>query len=333
MKSLLMRWTWVAAAALLAGTAWAVGKDESISAADQVKTMGRGVNILGYDPMWRDLARARFQLRHTQVIREGGFSTVRINLQAFEHLDSAGHLSAQWLDTLQRVVNSALAQDLVILDEHDYNLCGKDPDSCRPKLLAFWEEIAERYKNAPDKVLFEILNEPNRGLNSGWNDLLAEALGVIRRSNPTRNVVIGPDHWNNVHELEHLRLPEQDRHIIVTVHYYVPMEFTHQGAPWEPSAKKLGVTWGSKDERARLKADFDGVAHWSSSHDRPILLGEFGAYDKAPLESRIAYTSAVAREAEAHQWAWTYWQFDSDFVVYRIDQDAWNEPIYRALIP
>ena len=70
-----------------------------------------------------------------------------------------------------------------------------------------------------------------------------------------------------------------------------------------------------------------------SQHDRPILLGEFGAYDKAPQEDRIKYTAAVARAAEKRGWAFTYWQFDSNFIVYDIDKDAWNTPIYKALVP
>jgi endoglucanase len=41
----------------------------------------------------------------------------------------------------------------------------------------------------------------------------------------------------------------------------------------------------------------------------------------------------VARTAEALGWAWAYWQFDSDFIVYDIDHDRWVEPILRALIP
>lgn len=66
---------------------------------------------------------------------------------------------------------------------------------------------------------------------------------------------------------------------------------------------------------------------------RPAYLGEFGAYDKAPQEDRVKYTAAVARAAEKRGWAFGYWQFDSNFVVYDIDKDAWNEPIYRALVP
>ena len=58
-----------------------------------------------------------------------------------------------------------------------------------------------------------------------------------------------------------------------------------------------------------------------------MLLGEFGAYDKADMDSRARYTAAVARAAERLGWSWAYWQFDSDFVVYDIGKDAWVEPL------
>ena len=301
----------------------------------QVKAMGRGVNILGYDPIWRDPAKARFRLDHLARIKKGGFDTVRINLHAFEHMDSENRLEPAWLAMLDKVVTAALAQKLtVILDEHNFNACGEKADACKPRLMAFWRQIGRHYKDAGDAVVFEILNEPNGELTEAvWNRWLVEALAVIRQTNPTRNVIIGPALWNNIERLDALALPKADRHIIATVHYYLPMEFTHQGAPWSTSTPKVGVTWGTPAERLRLKKDFALVQRWAKAQDRPILLGEFGAYDKGDMASRAAYTAAVAREAEAHAWAWTYWQFDGDFVVFDMRSQNWVEPIHKALIP
>ena len=59
--------------------------------------------------------------------------------------------------------------------------------------------------------------------------MFREVLGVIRQSNPARTVIIGPGDYNEIDYLEQLDLPENDRNIIVTVHYYSPIEFTHQG--------------------------------------------------------------------------------------------------------
>ena len=75
------------------------------------------------------------------------------------------------------------------------------------------------------------------------------------------------------------------------------------------------------------------MQQWSKAQRRPILLGEFGAYDKGDMESRAAYTAYVARTAESLGWAWTYWQFDSDFIVWDMAKDGWVQPIWRALVP
>jgi endoglucanase len=323
------------AGALLSALAATPAAAREISAQDQVKSMTRGINILGYDPIWKDPAKARFQMRHFQTIKAGGFDAVRLNLHAFSHMDADNRLDPAWLKTLDQAVQAALAQKLtVILDEHNFGDCGTDPVACKPKLIAFWKQIGEHYKDAPDGVVFELLNEPNKALTDDlWNAWIAELLPVVRATNPTRNVVIGPAFWNNISHLDQLKLPENDRHLIATVHYYLPMEFTHQGASWNPDTPKLGVTWGTPAERARMKADFDGVQAWAKAHDRPMLLGEFGAYDKGDMASRAAYTAAAAREAEARGWAWAYWQFDSDFIAYDIKADTWVAPIHEALVP
>ncbi len=245
-------------------------------------------------------------------------------------------LPQSWLSTLDWAVNTALANDLmVILDLHNYNDVASEPARFKPVILAFWRQIGERFKKAPNTVLFEILNEPNGKLTPElWAQLRSEALAIIRSTNPTRTVVIGPPFWNGIGGLDYLTLPEGERNIIVTVHYYEPFPFTHQGAPWSPATVNLsGVTWGTEAEKKRVEDDFARVQSWATARRRPILLGEFGAYDKAPLESRVRYIAHVARTAESLGWAWTYWQFDSDFIVYDIDRDQWVEPILKALIP
>ena len=309
----------------------------ALDPADQVAEMKRGVNVLGYDPLWTNPDQARFQPRHFKIIHDAGFATVRVVLQSFDHMDAHGQLDPQWLAMLDTMVQAALDAGLtVILDEHDYEMCGKDLDGCRTKLNAFWSQIAPRYKDAPNRVIFEMLNEPHGVFTPEvWNKQLVETLAIIRASNPTRNVVIGPVNWNGLEDLPTLQLPEDDRHIIVTFHYYHPMTFTHQGATWVgPEIEKLSnVPWGSAAEVALLNKEFDTVKAWSDANHRPIFLGEFGAYDKAPMEYRVIWDAAVARGAEARGFAWAYWQFDPDFKLYDFDKDQFVEPILHALVP
>lgn len=301
--------------------------------------LGRGVNIIGYDAIWQDRARGRFQERHFARIKEAGFSSVRINLHPFKHMDAANRyaLKPSWLDTLDWAVKGALAARLaVILDMHEFGAMGDDPAGRKEAWLAFWRQVAPRFKDAPDDVVFEVLNEPFGKLTPElWNDYLKEALAIVRATKPRRVVIVGPGRWNSIDALPGLALPEDDRNLIVTVHYYTPMEFTHQGAPWnEENKDKSGVRWtGTDQERRRIELDFAKAQQWAVAHDRPVLLGEFGAYDKADMDSRARYTAAVARTAERLGWSWAYWQFDSDFVVYDIGKDGWVEPLRKALIP
>lgn len=323
-----------AAVSLAAPTAAPAKPDAAWVSAKRLK---RGVNIIGYDPLWQDRAKARFQTRHFRTIREGGFDFVRVVLQSFRHMDAQNRLDPAWLDTLDGVVREASAAGLaVILDEHDFDVCSKAPDACEPKLLAFWRQIGERYRDAPDTVLFELLNEPHAPLDAPrWNAMLAKLIPLVRATNPRRTLVIGPTRWNNLEELPTLQLPKDDRNILVTFHSYEPFRFTHQGASWAGETASLKNIPFTAADAARIRNDYDKVAAWSKANDRPVLMGEFGAYEKSgtPVAARARYTATVRREAEAHGFPWAYWQFDSDFIVYDIDRDRWVEPIRAALIP
>jgi endoglucanase len=315
----------------------AASQFKPLDAFEQNHRLGRGVNIIGYDPLWRSRAEARFQEKHFQLLKEAGFQSVRVNLAPFRHMDSTNgwKLRRSWFETLDWVIGNANAQGLqVILDCHEYNRMGEDPAALKPQFLAFWKQLSEHCRNAPNSVLFEILNEPNKNLTPKlWNQYLREALTIIRATNPSRTVVVGPAFWNSVDHLNELELPEEDLHLIVTVHYYKPMSFTHQGAAWTNQKDKTGIAWGSEAERKAVRDDFARVTAWAKANNRPIFLGEFGAYDKAPMDARVLYTDFVARTAEASGWSWAYWQFDSDFILWDMKSDKWVKPILDALIP
>ncbi len=299
--------------------------------------LGRGVNVLGYDAIWKHREQGRFRAEHFRAIRQAGFSHVRINLHPFrDNRDDGGKIRDDYLKTLDWAVDQALAnQLLVILDFHEFEAMSRDPAGLKDRFLAIWAQLAEREKDRPGDVLFEVLNEPHGKFTADlWNEYHRDALGVIRRTNPDRTVVIGPVQWNSIQKLDALSLPSDDRNIIVTVHYYSPFEFTHQGATWTNQRDKLGVSWkATPQEQAAVRRDLDQAQAWSEKERRPIYLGEFGAYDKAEMPSRARYVGFVAREAEKRGWSWAYWQFDSDFILYDIPAGTWIEPVRDALVP
>lgn len=308
-----------------------------IAAADQVAQMGAGVNILGYDPYWQEGGQGNYREEHFKAIRDAGFSTVRVVMFTFRHLDEDGVLDPAWLEKLDWVVEMGKQHELnVILDVHDFDECAKDFANCAGRLEQVWSQLASRYADEPASVVFELLNEPHGQLDAEtWNAFFPKLLDVVRESNPTRNVIIGPVGWNSFRHLDELALPEDDRHLIVTFHYYEPFDFTHQGASWVPEqfSSLKNVPFGTPEQIAQIGKDFDTVKAWSEKHDRPILLGEFGAYDKGPMESRVLWTDTVSRAARERGFARAYWQFSSDFLLYDFGKQAWVEPILRAVIP
>ena len=151
-----MQAIWKGACALalaVAGIGAAHADRPAPSAWDQDRVLGRGVNIIGYDPLWRDFKKGRFKTYHFYKIRQAGFSTVRIVLQSFQHMDAHNRLPQHWIDTLDWAINSATHAGLnVIIDEHDFNLCSDNPDACHDKLVAFWKQVAQHLRKRGDRI-------------------------------------------------------------------------------------------------------------------------------------------------------------------------------------
>ena len=75
------------------------------------------------------------------------------------------------------------------------------------------------------------------------------------------------------------------------------------------------------------------AAKWGEANNRPIYMGEFGAYSKADMESRALWTNSVARTAEDFHFSWGYWEFCAGFGIYNQGTKTWIDPLLTALIP
>lgn len=273
------------------------------------------------------------------VIRNGGFDFVRIPICWSAHalavppytVDPAFFARVDW------AIDQARANDLtVVIDVHHYDALFADPDGQRDRFLSIWRQIAERYRAQDDALVFEILNEPHDRLQgTARHELMQAALAVIRESNPNRWVVIDGDAWGGVQGLSALLLPEEDRRLIGSFHYYEPFRLTHQGAEWvSGSFAWLGTTWsGTPAEQAAVRRDLDRATRWAEQYDRPVLLGEFGVYERANMASRVAWTAFVAREAEARGFSWAYWEFGAGFGVYDRETRTYRPELHAALVP
>lgn len=270
-------------------------------------------------------------------IAEAGFDSVRVPIRwsKYASLYEPYEIQENFFQRIDWVIEQAFANDLaVIINAHHFEAIMQMPEIQIDRLAAIWRQIAERYRDYPDTLYFEILNEPNAKLEGDlWNQAFPPALAAIRETNPERYVIIGPDNWNNIHQLDMLELPEDDRRIIVTFHYYLPHEFTHQGADWSSASDVKDKPWGSAADIKELTGNFDAALKWSQENGRPLFIGEFGVYHTAPEESRLLWLSTVRAEAEARGFSWAHWDFGTNFGAYRLAAREWREPTLRALIP
>lgn len=316
------------AAALLALTAAVAAMP-----AEAAGRLGRGINMLSTDGMFRPGETSFFSPSTFDRLRAYGFDHVRINALPFDRIGPDGRLDERWIATLRRVIDEALARGLsVVVDVHEFLFCQREPGACEVKLDATWSTLASRLADYDDRVAFEILNEPGGAMDAArWNRVFARALATVRRLNPHRKVIVGPAEGNHFAALSKLKLPAEDRDLLIGVHYYEPFRFTHQGAPWARLGDQIGVDWGSAADLARLDRDFDAIAAWARQEKREIYLGEFGVYEKAEPRPRFCFLYRVARAAEARGWSWAYWQLTSDFTLLDETTGKWNDWLVAAL--
>ena len=306
------------------------------SPAPETVRLGHGFNLANSVEFTRDEGGGAIKAEHFKLIHDAGFTLVRVPISWERHVGPAPAFTVEpeFLQRIDWIVSQAEQNGLqVIVDYHHDPALLEDPAANTARFLTTWQQIAEHYKAAPSSVVFELMNEPHKKLNAAWNDLLAKALAVIRPTNPAREVIVGPVRFNAIDELPGLVLPENDRHLIVSFHYYDPMKFTHQGVSFIPGSKDwIGTKWeGTDADRKRVTDDFNAAKAWGAAHGRPIYLGEFGSTKKADADSRDRWTRCVARTAEADGFAWTYWDFHGGYGAYDPATKDWRAPLLKAL--
>ena len=321
---------------LSCGLSFAAEKD----AFEYNRLLGRGVNLgNALDAPKEGEWGIVIQPGWFKQIKQAGFDSVRIPIRWSAHAakEAPYKIDETFFKRVDELVELALEQKLaVVINMHHYEEIFKQPEEHKERWLALWDQICRRYAKHSDQVFFELLNEPHEKLTPKlWNDFLVDAIPLVRRTNPDRMLIIGPGFWNNYAELKNLKLPKDDRRIIVTFHYYLPFEFTHQGASWsEGSDKWVGRKWPQgAEEQEEIVSHFNSAAEWAKTENRPLYVGEFGAYEKADMESRARWTAFVRQQAEKRGMSWAYWELASGFGVLDPQTGEWRKPLLSALIP
>jgi len=302
------------------------------------RSLGRGINLGNAleAPKGRSWG-VLLQKEYFALIKEKGFSSVRIPIRWSDYAltKEPYKIEENFFAKVDWAIGEALKNGLsVIINFHHYEELFKYPHREWSRFLAMWAQVAKRYKDYPDALVFEILNEPHDELTAElWNELLVEALKVIRKTNPGRTVMIGTAEWGGAGSVSKLVLPADDN-LILTVHFYSPFQFTHQGAEWSAGSRAwLGTTWdGSYVEKQMIRNELEPVLWYSREHGIPVNIGEFGAYSKADMASRARWTAFCARLFEELGFSWHYWEFCSGFGIYDARKKAFHTELVNALI-
>lgn len=323
--------------------------------------MGVGMNLSYLDNFWLGTKEKHFAdfLKPAEAakrekmfadIARAGFKTVRIPIcfSAWMQLKRPYEWeNEEGLKYADAFVNWALANNLnVIIDLHHTEFDRSIPEADQPeRIVNLWFRIAERYKNAdPEKVFFEIRNEPHDISAEAWRWQAEQIIKTIRGIDQKHTLIVGFQDWNSRAALVNSK-PFEDPNIIYTFHYYDPFLFTHQGATWagvggieeikflpfpanDQKIKTPGKAKGQwteslinsykEDSRAdKMLKDLKAAKDWSTKNDVPIFVGEFGAYTAfANLEDRCRYAETIYSAFGKLQIPNAWWEWDGGFNMF-----------------
>jgi len=243
---------------------------------------------------------------------------------------------------LDRVVDWAEELGMhLILDNHS----GGVTDTANTKrLVAVWQQMAARYKNRSNLVLYEIQNEPYNIDDNLWGEMQGKAIDAIRAIDTVHTIIVSPAGMGSFYNLTNLPVYEDDN-LIYTFHYYEPFLYTHQGSNWTtPSmADFIGVpypydsvsmpempaefagTWladayenyktdGNK-EYNELKADIP--VQFRTDRQVPLYCGEVGALQSGSTkEDREQWTQDIADIFTTREISWSMWGYGGGFGIF-----------------
>jgi hypothetical protein len=339
----------------------------------------RGINTSGwfsqhsydYSANWTD---KEVTADDIALIARMGFDNVRLSIdaapleQSFRALEAQkmgapagfGGPNADFIPRLDKAVDEILAQGLAVqIDVHpedNYKQQLRTGNEAVERFTILWRRLAARYATRdPERVFFEIMNEPEVNDAYRWAGIQARVAAAIREVAPRNTIIATGPNYSDIPDLltQH---PLADGNVIYNFHFYDPHEFTHQGAGWGtpfwiyehnipypatessmqsaleeiPDAAdryRLEAYWLDHWDAHRIQLLIDEAAAWGKANGVPLLCNEFGVY-RAVSEpaSRNAWIHDVRTALEADGIGWAMWDFHSTFGVVVRDRDRHSEP-------
>lgn len=284
-------------------------------------------------------------------VRASGFKTIRIPVSYFKHIGSGpGYtINSSWLNRVQQVVDYAYNRGMyVIINVHgdgyknitnSWLICdSSNQTTIKAKYQRAWEQIASRFQNYDQRLIFESMNEefdgqygnPTQPCYSNINAYNQIFVDTTRRSggNNSSRWLLVPG-WNTnidytagnygfVLPTDNYRsssIPSNERRIMISVHYYAPWDFagTENGTitQWGLAATNPSrtSTWGQEDYLdSQLKKMYDTFV----ARGYPVVVGEYGSIDKSSHDSsnnryRADFARAVVATSKKYGAVSVYW--------------------------
>ena len=266
-----------------------------------------------------------------QSVKAAGFKSIRIPVSYFAKIDDDKDytIDSKWLDRVQEVVDYCIKNDLyAVINIHGdgYNtidgswlLCnGKNQTEIKKKYKKVWKQIAERFKNYDEHLLFESMNEefdgsysePNKEYYQNINDYNQIFVDTVRKTgdNNTKRWLIIPG-WNTnidytagdygfklpTDQYRDKSIDKEEQRIMISVHYYSPQDFYggENGVitQWGNEADDPSKTSTTCDE-TYMKNQLNLMKTTFADKGYPVFIGEYGSIGKTSYDSENEYYRA-----------------------------------------
>lgn len=329
----------------------------------------RGVNLTGWfqasSP--RKIQFRKFTKKDFSDIKSLGCDVIRlpINLHAMTNGAPNYTIDPIFFSFLDSTVNWAEDLNLyLMIDNHTFDPATSTDPQIGQVLVKVWPQIAQRYKDRSDYILYEVLNEPHGITNQLWGDIQQDVIDAIRVVDTKHTIVVGPSSYNSYNDLNQMPV-YTDNNLLYTFHFYDPFMFTHQGASWNtpsmvslagvpfpynaatmpPCPPDLVGTWveqalnqyPSQGNVAYVQSLLDIAVNFRNSRNINIFCGEFGVYiPNSDTSDRVYWYGVVKDYLEANNIPWTIWDYKGSFGLFEkgsheIFESDLNVPLLNAL--
>ncbi len=287
---------------------------------------------------------APFTLDYLDAIKaDGRFDSIRFPVLWETRSSSKAPyaIDPEFMHRIEWAVSHSLSRGFfTTLNMHWFRAMEANAPANKEQFLAAWAQIATRFKDYPDYLYFELLNEPNGAEDAFWNTYLALAYDIVRQTNPTRTLIISGPSWAAMAHIADLELPARianDPNVMIQFHPYVPADFLFQGSVGNGTQFEnlSGIRWlGTDSDKKFITDQMDAVVAWSKQNNGIRLVnGEFCAHAGASLrEDRLRWTRFIVQESEARGIPWNYYDFaEEGCAVYDIDTRSFDSELMGTL--